>query len=46
MSSSEISDTFPDEQLLTVMTKVPWFVHIMNYLVMKSVPKYWNTHQK
>ena len=28
------------------MTKVPWFVHIVNYLVKKSVPEYWNTHQK
>ena len=24
-SSSEISDTFPDEQLLAIVTKVPWF---------------------
>ena len=28
------------------MTKVPWFAHIVNYLVTKSVPKYWNMHQK
>ena len=28
------------------MTKVPWFAHIVNYLVTKSVPDYWNTHQK
>ena len=45
-SSSEISDTFPDEQLLAVVTKVPWFAHIINSLVTKSVPEYWNTHQK
>ena len=45
-SSGEICDTFPDEQLLAVMTKVPWFAHIFNYLVTKSVPEYWNTHQK
>ena len=45
-SSSEIRDTFPDEQLLAVVTKVPWFAHIVNYIVTKSVPKYWNTHQK
>ena len=45
-SSSEICNTFPDEQLLTVVTKVPWFLHIVNYLVTKSVPDYWNTHQK
>ena len=45
-SSCEISDTFPEEQLLAIVTKVPWFVHIVNYLVTKSFPKYWNTHQK
>ena len=28
------------------MTKVPWFAHIINYLVTKSVPDYWNMHQK
>ena len=45
-SSTEISDTFPNEQLLAVVTKVPWFAHIVNYLITKSVPEYWNTHQK
>ena len=45
-SSGEISDTFLNEQLLAVVTKVPWFAHIVNYLVIKSVPEYWNTHQK
>ena len=45
-SSGEICDTFPDEQLLAVVTKVHWFAHIINYLVTKSVPEYWNTHQK
>ena len=39
-SLSEICDTFPDEQLLAVATKVPWFVHIVNYLVTKFVPEY------
>ena len=45
-SSGEICDTFPDEQLLAVVTKVPWFAHIVNYLVTKSIPDYWNMHQK
>ena len=45
-SSGEISDTFLDEQLLALGTKIPWFAHIVNYLVTKSVPKCWNTHQK
>ena len=43
-SSGEICDTFPNEQLLAVVTKVPWFAHIVNCLVTKSVPDYWNTH--
>ena len=45
-SSGEICDTFPDEQLLAVVTRVPWFAHIVNYLVTKFVPDYWSTHQK
>ena len=45
-SSSEICDTFPDEQLLAVATKVPWFVYIVKYLVTKFFPEYWTTHQK
>ena len=39
-SSGDICDTFPDEQLLAVATKLPWFAHIINYLVTKSVPEY------
>ena len=45
-SSDEICDTFPNEQLLAVVTKVPWFAHIVNYLVTKSISDYWNTNQK
>ena len=45
-SSGEICDAFPDEQLLAIATKVPWFAHIVNYLVTKSIPDYWNMHQK
>ena len=37
-SSGEICDTFPDEQLLAVVTKVPWFAHIVNYLVTNLSP--------
>ena len=43
-SSYEICDTFPNDQLLAVATKVPWFAHIVNYLVTRFVPDYWNTH--
>ena len=45
-SSGQICDTFPDEELLAVATKESWFAHIVNYLVAKSVPDYWNTYEK
>ena len=45
-SSGEICDTFPNEQLLAIVSKVPWFAQIVNYLVTKSIPDYWHTHQK
>ena len=45
-SFGEISDTFPDEQLLTVVTKAPSFAHIVSYLVTISVRDYWNLNQK
>ena len=44
--SSEIGGTFPDEQLLAIVAKVPWFANIFNYLFTKSLPEYWNTHQR
>ena len=37
-SSGEISDIFLDEKFLAVVTKVPWFAHIINYLVTKICP--------
>ena len=36
-SSGESCDTFLDEQLLAFATKVPWFAHIVNYLVKKNL---------
>ena len=45
-SSGEISDTFPDEQLLAIVTKVPWFAHIVNYLVKKNMSPSIETHIK
>ena len=34
-SSGEICETFPDEQLLAVATKVPWFVITRNLNMIK-----------
>ena len=35
-----IRDSFPGEQLYAV-TELPWYAHIVNYLVMNVVPEYW-----
>uniref|UniRef100_A0A2N9IAL6 Retrotransposon gag domain-containing protein n=1 Tax=Fagus sylvatica TaxID=28930 RepID=A0A2N9IAL6_FAGSY len=35
-----IRDAFPDEQLF-VVTKLPWYAHIVNYLVTGSIPETW-----
>ena len=35
-----IQDAFPDEQLF-VVTELPWYVHIVNYLVTGSIPDTW-----
>ena len=40
-----IRDVFPDEQLFAV-TKLPWYAHIMNYLVTVSILETWTTQDK
>ncbi|XP_071703889.1 uncharacterized protein [Rutidosis leptorrhynchoides] len=40
-----IQENFPDECLFSVV-QVPWFAHIVNYLVTKKVPEHWNKHKK
>ena len=42
----DISDYFPDEHLLAVSSHAPWFAHIVNFLVTRSIPHYWNRHCK
>ncbi|CAA7406063.1 unnamed protein product [Spirodela intermedia] len=41
-----ISDFFPDEHLLVVSSHAPWFAHIVNFLVTRSIPDHWNRHRK
>jgi len=36
-----INDNFPDEQLF-VAFREPWFVDIVNYLVMNQTPSHWS----
>ena len=44
--TGDISDSFPDEHLLVVSSHAPWFAHIVNLLVTRSIPEHWNWHQK
>ena len=42
-----ILDEFPDEQILKVMSStLPWFAHIVNYLVMGRLPEDWDTNDR
>ena len=45
-STGDISDSFPDEHLLAVSSHAPWFAHIVNFLMTRSIPKHWNRHRK
>jgi len=41
--STPIIDTFPDEHLLQIQVrKIPWYAHIVNYLVSEIVPSEYN----
>ena len=42
----DISDSFPDEHLLAVSSHTPWFAHIVNFLVTRSIPEHWNRYHK
>ena len=40
-----IQDSFPDEQLF-VVTKLPWYAHIVNYLVTGSILETWTAQDR
>uniref|UniRef100_A0A2N9GTH3 Integrase catalytic domain-containing protein n=1 Tax=Fagus sylvatica TaxID=28930 RepID=A0A2N9GTH3_FAGSY len=40
-----IRDSFPDEQLFAV-TKLPWYAHIVNYLVKDFIPETWTAQDR
>uniref|UniRef100_A0A2N9H028 RNA-directed DNA polymerase n=1 Tax=Fagus sylvatica TaxID=28930 RepID=A0A2N9H028_FAGSY len=40
-----IRDSFPDEQLFAV-TKLPWYAHIVNYLVKGFIPETWTVQDR
>ena len=40
-----IRDSFLGEQLYAV-TELPWYAHIVNYLVMSVIPQYWTMQDR
>jgi hypothetical protein len=40
-----INDEFPDEHLF-VISELPWYAHIVNYLVIGEIPKEWSAQDK
>jgi hypothetical protein len=40
-----IRDAFPDEQLFAV-TRLPWYAHIVNYIVTGSIPETWTMQDR
>ena len=40
-----ILDAFPDEQLFAVI-ELPWYAHIVNYLVTGSIPETWTMQDR
>ncbi|CAN6712704.1 unnamed protein product [Malus baccata var. baccata] len=41
-----ISETFPDEQLLSIEVTTPWYANLVNYLVSQQVPHTLNKSQR
>ena len=45
--SIPILDEFPDEHILKIMTNtLPWYAHIVNYLVTRRLPEDWDTNDR
>ena len=36
----DITDTFPDEHLLAISSHAPWYAHIVNFIVTRSIPEH------
>lgn len=43
---SQIQETFPDELLLTVLSKLPWYADFVNYLSHMTMLPNINFHQR
>ena len=46
LGGEDIGDTFPDEHLLAIPSHGPWYAHIVNFIVTRSISEHWNRHQK
>ena len=44
--SLPISETFPDEQLLSIEVSTPWYADLVNFLVSKQIPSTYTKHQR
>ena len=43
--TKEITETFPDEQLLSISV-IPWYANIVNYLATGKLPEHWPKRKK
>ena len=46
LGGADIGDAFLDEHLLAISSHAPWYAHIINFIVTRSMPEHWNRHQK
>ena len=46
LGAGDIGDTFLDDHLLVISSHAPWFVHILNFIVIRSIPEHCNRHKK
>ena len=44
--AGDTSDTFLDEYLLAISSHAPWFTHIVNFLMTRTIPEHSNRHKK
>ncbi|CAN6695189.1 unnamed protein product [Malus baccata var. baccata] len=44
--ASPISETFPDEQLMSIQVSGPWYADLVNFLVAKHIPSTLNRNQR
>ncbi|CAN6718906.1 unnamed protein product [Malus baccata var. baccata] len=44
--ASQISETFPDEQLMSIQVSEPWYADLVNFLVSKHIPSTFNRNQR